>query len=74
MDSLFSGEESDDEFMSMEMLEDICDGSQYFPSVNSIEAISNIHDRIKQIQVECKGELLSMRNMVKVYTKCFKPS
>ena len=33
-----SGDESDDEPMSTEMLEDICDGSKSHPSVNMIEA------------------------------------
>ena len=38
MDAMDSGDDSDDEPMSTEMLEDILDGSQYHPSVNSIEA------------------------------------
>ena len=33
-----SGDESDDEPMSTEMLEDIRDGSQYHPNANRIEA------------------------------------
>ena len=38
MDVMDSGDESDDEHMSKEMLEDIHDGSQSHPSVNRREA------------------------------------
>ena len=37
MDAISSGDESDDETMFMEMLEDICDGSQSHPSINRRE-------------------------------------
>ena len=47
-----SGDESDDEPMSTEMLEDIRDGSQYHPNVNMREALYKIWDHIKQIQLE----------------------
>ena len=42
-----SGDESDHDLISMEMLGDICDGSQTHPNVNRIEARHKIRDRIK---------------------------
>ena len=39
-----SGDESDDESMSTEMLEDIRVGSKSHPRVNRIEACYKIHD------------------------------
>ena len=45
-----SGDKSDDEPMSTEMLEDIRDGSQSHPNVNRTEARYKIRDRIKQRQ------------------------
>ena len=48
MDEISSGDESDAETMSTDMLEDICDGSQYHPSINRREARYKIHDCIKQ--------------------------
>ena len=60
IDVMDLGDESRYEPMSMEILEDICDGGQYFLSVNRREARYKIHDHIKQRQSECKGELLSM--------------
>ena len=38
MDTILSGNESDDEPICMDMLEDIRDGSQSHPSVNKREA------------------------------------
>ena len=67
-----SGDESDAEPMSTNMLKDIRDGSQYHPSINSREARYKICDRIKRCQVEWKGELLSINNMVKGLQKLFK--
>ena len=57
MDAINSGDESDHDRISTEMLEDICDGSQTHPNVNIREARYKIHDRIKQIQSEWKGAL-----------------
>ena len=34
MDSMDYGDESDHDLICTEMLEDICDGSQYHPNVN----------------------------------------
>ena len=44
------------------MLEDIRDGSQSLSIVNQREAYYKIHDRISQIQLECKGALKATRN------------
>ena len=57
MDAMDSGDESDHDLISTEMLEDIRDGSQSHPNVNSSEACSNIYDHIKQRQLEWKGTL-----------------
>ena len=47
MNVMDSGDESEDEPMYMDMLEDICDGSQSHPSLNRREARYNICDCIK---------------------------
>ena len=62
---LDSGDYSDDEPMSTGMLEDICDGGQSHPILNSREARYKIRDHIKQRQPEWKGALLSKKNMGK---------
>ena len=54
MDAMDSGDESDDEPMPMEMLEDIRDGSQLHPNVNRGEKRYRIRDCIKQRQTEWK--------------------
>ena len=48
MDLMDSGDELDDEYISMEMLEDIRDGSQFHLNVNNIKARYKKRDRIKQ--------------------------
>ena len=72
MDVMNSGDESDDEPMSTEMLEDIHDGSQYHPNVNRIETYYKIRDCIKKRQQEWKGVLKDMQNMGKGLHKVFK--
>ena len=47
MDAMDSGDKSDDDPMSTEMLEFIRDGSQSHPNVNNKEACYKIRDRIK---------------------------
>ena len=42
------GDESDDDLISTEMLEDICDGSQSHPNNNKKESYYKICDCIKQ--------------------------
>ena len=46
-----SGNESDDEPISTEMLEDIRDRNQFHPNVNRREARYKIRDSIKQRQL-----------------------
>ena len=48
MDAVDSGNESDDEHMSIDMLEDIRDGIKSHPIVNRKEAPYKISDIIKQ--------------------------
>ena len=72
MDVMDSGDESDDEPMSTEMLEKNRDSSKSCMSVNRIEARYKISDCIKQRQSEWKGALLSTRNMGKGLQKVFK--
>ena len=55
MDSMVSGNESDHDLISTEMLEDICDGSQSHPNINQREALYKIRDCIRQRQTEWKG-------------------
>ena len=55
MDVMDSGDESDDEPIYTEMLEDICDGGQSHLDVNRREARYKIRDCIKQKQSKCKG-------------------
>ena len=57
MDTINSGDESDHDLISEEMLEDIRDGSQTHPNVNIREARYKIRDRIRQRQPEWKGAL-----------------
>ena len=67
-----SGDESDDEPMSMEMLEDIRDRSQSHPDVNRRDACYKINYHIKQRQPEWKGALKATRNMAKASHKVLK--
>ena len=48
------GDKSDAEPMFMDMLEDICDVSQYYHIINRIEAHYKTCDCFKQRQVEWK--------------------
>ena len=71
MDALDSGDESDHDLMSTEMLEDIRDGSQTHPNVNRREARYKIRDRIRQRQSEWRGALKSTQSMGKGLQKVF---
>ena len=51
MYAISSGDESDTEPMSIDMLEEISDGSQSHPRINSREACYNIRDCIKRGQL-----------------------
>ena len=48
MDTINSGDDSDHDLISTEMLEDICDGSKTHPNVNKREARYEIRDRVRQ--------------------------
>ena len=65
MDAMDSGDESDDDLMSTDMLEEIHDGSQSHPNFNRREARYKVHDHIKKIQLERKEALKSTQNMGK---------
>ena len=54
MDAMDSGEESDHDIISTEMLEEIFDGSRSYPNANQREACYKICNRIKQIHLEWK--------------------
>ena len=65
MENLDSNEKFDDNFISMEMLKDICDGSQTHSTVNKKEASDEIRDRIKRKELQWKGALKAACNMGK---------
>ena len=71
MDVMDSGDESDHDLISTEILEDIRDGSQSRLNVNWREAQYKICDHIRKMQSECKGALKSTQNMGKVLHKVF---
>ena len=52
MENINSGDDSDHDLISTEMLEDICDGSQTHPNVNRRESRYKIRDRIRQKKSE----------------------
>ena len=72
MDAMESGYESDDDPISMQMLEDDRDGSQFHLRVNRREAHYKIRDSIKQRQSEWKGALKLQKTCVNVYTRCLR--
>ena len=72
MDMMDSVVDSDDEYMSTEMLEDICEGIQFNPSVNRREARYRIRDHIKQRNLEWKGALNATQKMGKYLHKCLR--
>ena len=71
MENINSSDESDHDLISTEMLEDICGGSQTHPNVNRREARYKVCDRIRQRQLECKGELKYTQSMGKGLQKVF---
>ena len=71
-DAMDYGDESDHYPISMEMLEDICDGSQSHPYFNRREVRYKIRDSIKQRQLEWKGALEATQSTGKGLHKVFK--
>ena len=63
MNTINSGDESDHDLISMEMLEDIHDISQTHPNVNRREEHYKICDRIRQRKSEWKGLLKTTQIM-----------
>ena len=74
MDAMNSGDESDNDLISTDMLENIRDRNQSHPNVNRREARYKIRDCIKQIKSEWKGALKATRNIGKGLHKAFKTS
>ena len=72
MDAMDYGDDSYDETMSTEMLEDICDVSKSHTSVNRRGTRYQKHDNINQRQSEQKGALKDAQNRSKVLHKVFK--
>ena len=72
MDAMDSGDNSDHDTISMDMLGKNCDRSQSHPNINKIEARYKICDCIRQRQSEWKVELKATRNMGKGSHKVFK--
>ena len=72
MDAMDSGDESDHDLMSTDMLEDICDGSQSHPNVKKREARYKIRNSIRQRQSERKVALKATQNMGKGLQKTLK--
>ena len=70
--ALHSENESDDEPMSTEMLEDIRDISQSNPNVNRRESCYKTRDSIKQRQPQQKKALKASQNIGKGSHKVFK--
>ena len=71
VDAMNSGDESDHDLISTDILEDICDRSQTHPNVNKIESCYKISDRIRQRQSERKGALEATRSMGEGLHKVF---
>ena len=60
VDAINSGDDSDHDLISTDMLEDIRDGSQNHTSINRREARYKIHDHIRQRKSKWKGALKAM--------------
>ena len=71
MENMNSGDESDHDLISTEMLEYICDGSQTHPNVNRREARYKIRDPMRQRQLDWKGALKATQSMGKGLHKVF---
>ena len=71
MENLDSNEQSDHDLISMEMLEDIRDGSQTHPNVNKRESRYKIRDHIRQKGLQWKKALKATHNTRKCLHKVF---
>ena len=70
MDAINSDDDSDHDFISTEMFEDIRDRSQYHPNINRREAHYKIRDLIKQ-RIGMKKKIKATQNMGKSLHKLF---
>ena len=70
--TMYSCDESDHDLISMDMLEEVGEGSQYHPNVYGREAKYKIRYHIRQRQSEWKGVLKSTQNMGECLHKIFK--
>ena len=70
MENLDSNEQSDHDLISMDILQDIFDGSQTHSNVNKNEARYKICNHIRQRQLECKGALKDTQSMGKGVNYC----
>ena len=70
-ENINSGDESDHDLITTEMLEDICDGSQTHTNFNRREARYKLRDHIRQPQSEWKGVLKDIQSMGKGLHKVF---
>ena len=71
MESINSGDESDHDIISTEMLEDSSDGGQTHPTVNRREAWYKTRYSVRLRQSEWKGALKATRSMGKGLHKIF---
>ena len=72
IDAMDSGNESDHDIISTDMLEDISDKYQSHPKINKIEACYKIRYCIRKRQSEWKRALRFTQNMGKGLHKLFK--
>ena len=72
MIDIHSGDESDHDLISTDMLENICDGCQTYSNVNRRETRYKIRDCIRQRQPEWNGSLKATQNTSKGLHKVFK--
>ena len=71
MDAMNSGDDSDHDDISTEMLEYIRDGSQTHLNVNKREAHYKICDRVRKKELQWKGALKATQSMGKCLHKVF---
>ena len=69
IENINSGDDSDHDLISTEMLQDIRDGSQTHPNVNKREARYEIRGSIRKRQSEWKGALKSYAKHGKRFTQ-----
>ena len=71
IDESSSDDNSDEEYISTDNIEDIRYGSHVHPNINSRDTILKIHDHIIQAKSEWKGSELSWKMTVKILHEVF---